>query len=139
MHRAEASIEIAAPPETVFGWLLDPEHRLRWVEGLVESEEAGPGRFHEVVEQHGIRARMEVETARSEPPRLVEAHMTGRGVEATVRNRLEPTPPGTRLTVTVETAYHGLAARLAAPLVSRHADAALERSLSRLRELVEAG
>lgn len=139
MHRSEASVELAAPPEAVFAWLVDPALRLRWVEGLVESVETAPGRFRELVEQHGLRARLEVETVRSEPPLLVEAHMTGRGLEATVRNELEPTPSGTRLAVTVETSYRGLAARLAAPVVSRHAEASLERSLARLEELVEAG
>jgi carbon monoxide dehydrogenase subunit G len=136
--RNEASVELSAPPEAVFPLIVDPAERLRWIDGLVEAEEAGPGAFREAVEQHGIRVETRVRTVRSEPPRLVEAHVEGRGIEATVRNVLEATDDGgTRLTVTVDTRYRGLAARLVAPVIGRRAQASLERSLATLKQLVE--
>jgi carbon monoxide dehydrogenase subunit G len=136
--RNEASVELAAPPEEVFPLIVDPTARLRWIDGLVEAEATGPGSFREAIEQHGIRVETRVRTIRSEPPRLVEARVEGRGIEATVRNVLEPTgDDGTRLTVTVETRYRGLAARLVAPVIGRRAQASLERSLATLRQLVE--
>jgi carbon monoxide dehydrogenase subunit G len=136
--RNEASVELAAPPEAVFPLIVDPAERLRWIDGLVEAEETGPGSYREAIEQHGIRVETRVRTIRSEPPGLVEARVEGRGIEATIRNVLEPTGDGgTRLTVTVETRYRGLAARLVAPVVGRRAQASLERSLARLEQLVE--
>ena len=136
MHRSEASVEIAAPAEAVRARLVSPEERLRWVTGLVESEETSPGRFREVVADHGVRTEVEVETVRDEPL-AVEARMWNRHLDASVRNRLEPAPSGTRLTVTVESEYRGLLARAAAGLVTRHAKRSLEQSLERLKELVE--
>ena len=138
MHRNEASIEIAAPPEAVFARIVSPEERVRWVSGLVSSEETEAGAYREVVEDHGLRLELDVLTERSEAPTAVDARMTGRGLRATVTNRLEPTAGGTRLTVRVESEYGGLA-RFAAPLVTRHAQGNLESSLARLKQLVESG
>lgn len=136
--RNEASVELAAPPEEVFPLIVDPAARLRWIDGLVEAEATGPDSFREAIEQHGIRVETSVRTVRSEPPTLVEARVDGRGIEATVRNVLEPDGDGgTRLTVTVDTRYRGLAARLVAPVIGRRAQASLERSLATLKELVE--
>ena len=137
MHRTEASVEIAAPPEDVYPLLARPEERLRWVQGLVESEETAPGRFHEVVSDHGVRTAVDVETVHDDPPNALDARMTNRHLEATVRNRLEATPTGTRLTVTVQSAYRGLLARAAAGLVNRHAQTSLEQSVENLRRLAE--
>jgi carbon monoxide dehydrogenase subunit G len=133
----EAEVELAAPAEEVFPLIAEPEGRLRWIDGLVEAEATGPGSFREVIEQHGLRVETRVRTLRSEPPHLVEAAVSGRGIEATVLNVLEPTGGGTRLTVSVETRYRGLAGRLAAPLIGRQAQASLERSLARLQALLE--
>ncbi len=136
MHRSEASVEIAAPPEAVHQCLVRPEERVRWVQGLVESVETAPGRFREVVSDHGMRTEVEVETVRDEPL-AVEARMTNRHLAATVRNRLEPIGDGTRLTVTVESEYRGFLARAAAGVVTRHAQSSLERSVRNLKALVE--
>jgi carbon monoxide dehydrogenase subunit G len=135
--RTEASIELPAPPAEVFPLIVDPAARLRWVDGLVEAEQTGEGEYREAIQQHGLRVETRVRTARSEPPSLVEAAVSGRGIEATVRNVLEPTATGTRLTVTVDARYSGLAARLLAPVVARRAQASLERSLENLRALLE--
>lgn len=138
--RNQASVELAAPPAEIFPLIVDPAARLRWIDGLVEAEETGPGAFREAIEQHGIRVETRVRTVRSEPPGLVEARVEGRGIEATVLNVLEPAADGgTRLTVTVDTRYRGLAARLVAPVIGRRAQASLERSLAALKQLVETG
>jgi carbon monoxide dehydrogenase subunit G len=137
MHHIEASVEIAAPPAAVHARLVRPEERLRWVQGLVESEELAPGRFREVVADHGARTEVHVETVRDDPPNAVDARMSNRHVRTTVRNRLEPTETGTRFTVTVETEYRGLLARAASGLVSRHAQRSLEQSVANLKRLVE--
>ena len=136
MQRNEASVEIAAPREDLRRWLLTPERRLRWVTGLVESEETSPGHFREVVADHGVRTEVQVETVRDEL-HAVDARMTNRHLEATVQNRLDETSTGTLLTVTVESSYRGVLARTAGRLVTRHAQRSLERSLETLKQLIE--
>jgi carbon monoxide dehydrogenase subunit G len=137
VHHNEASVEIAAPPEEVYARIVDPVERLQWVQGLVKSEETGPGRYRETVSDHGVHSTVVVETVSSEPPHAVDAHMSNRHIRATVRNRLEPIETGTRLTVTIETEYRGLLARAASGLVARHAQHSLEHSVENLKRLVE--
>lgn len=139
MHRVEASIELAAPAAAVFPWLLEPERRLRWVDGLATSERLGEGRFREVVSGLGRRSEVEVEVVRCEPPRLLVARMRSRDFEATLVDRLEETRSGTRLTIAVEPELRSLSARLGAPVVVRALRHSLERSLETLARLATVG
>jgi uncharacterized protein YndB with AHSA1/START domain len=143
LHRNEHSVEIAAAPEDVFPWLADPERRLRWMGALVESEsltDGPPGlgsRYRDVFEDHGQRIELEAELVEVEPPERLTARLVSKGFESTSSQRLEAGGAGTRLTAAVETRYTMLAARLLAPLVTRHAQKQLEGDLARLKDLVE--
>jgi hypothetical protein len=112
---------------------------------LVESEPlddeppALGSRFRDVFEDHGQRVELEAELVAFEPPRAVDVKLVADAFEATSRSRLEAAGPGTRLTATIETTYTSLAARLLAPVVTRHAQKQLEADLARLKALVEAG
>ena len=58
--------------------------------------------------------------------------------DATSSQRLEELEAGrTRLVAVIETEYKQRAARIAAPVVTRHAQKRLEQDLERLKELVE--
>ena len=143
IHRNEHSVEIAAAPEDVFPWLADAERRLRWMGALVESEPLTDGppelgsRYRDVFEDHGQRIELEAELVVVEPDERLTARLVSKGFESTSSQRLEATREGTRLTAAVETRYTMLAARLLAPLVTRHAQKQLEADLARLKELVE--
>jgi len=138
-HRNHATIEIARPPEDVFPWLVEPEKRLRWVQGLESSQAAGENRYREVFADHGLRTEVDVEVRRIEPPHAVDIHIvSAKQFEAEGRTRATPTDAGTRVESTLETQYKGFVARAAAPVITRHAQTSLERSLARLKELVEA-
>lgn len=144
LHRNEHSVEIAAAPEDVFPWLADPARRLRWMGALVESESLTEGppelgsRYRDVFEDHGQRIELEAELVEVEPGERLTARLVSKGFESTSSQRLEADGAGTRLTAAVETRYTMLAARLLAPLVTRHAQKQLETDLARLKELVEA-
>jgi uncharacterized protein YndB with AHSA1/START domain len=146
LHRNEHSVEIAAAPADVFPWLADPERRLRWMGALVESESLTEGppelgsRYRDVFEDHGQRIELEAELVEVEPGERLTARLMSKGFESTSSQRLEAAGTGkrTRLTAAVETRYTMLAARLLAPLVTRHAQKQLEADLARLKELVEA-
>lgn len=144
VHRNEHSIVIAAAPADVFPWLADSERRLRWMGALVESEALTDGppelgsRYRDVFEDHGQRIELEAELVEVKPGERLTAKLVSKGFESTSSQQLEAADGGTRLSAAVETRYTMLAARLLAPLVTRHAQKQLEADLARLKELVEA-
>jgi uncharacterized protein YndB with AHSA1/START domain len=141
MHRNEHAIEIAAVPDALFPWLVEPELRLRWMGALVESEAVTPGPaeqgslHRDVFEDHGQRTEVDAELVEVDPGRALTVKLDAKGFEATSSQRLEAIPGGTRLSVVAR--FTMLAARLLAPIVTRHAQKQLETDLARLKELVE--
>lgn len=137
-HRSHASIEIAQPPDVVFPWLCEPEKRLQWVQGLEASVQTGDGRYREVFAAQGIRTEVDVEVRKLEPPTAVDIHLNAKQFEADGRTRAVATDTGTRVESTLEASYRGFMAKAAAPMITRQAQTALERSLVKLKQLVEA-
>lgn len=144
MHRNEHSVEIAAEPDEVFPWLAASERRCAWMGALTESEPLTDGspevgsRFRDVFEDLGQRVELEAEIVELDPPRALTVHLVSKVFDATSSQRLEELEGGrTRLTAVIETEYKQRAARLAAPVVTRHAQRRLEQDLERLKELVE--
>ena len=144
MHRNEASIEITAAPAEVFLWLAASERRCEWMGALAESEpltEGSPAvgsRFRDVFQDFGKRVQLEAEIVELEPPHAMIVHLVSKVFDATSSQRLEELEGGrTRLTAVIETEYKQRAARLAAPVVTRHAQRRLEQDLARLKDLVE--
>ena len=138
MARAEATITIDRPATEVFPWLVDPEKRLRWVDGLAASEESGAGRFRETMEAMGRRVEVTSEVVASDEPRRLEVRSAGGGVTAVIAHRLEDDGEGaTRLTSALDLRLGGLL-RFAGGLAATQAQRSLEQSLARLKELLEA-
>ena len=137
-HVNHAEVEIARPPEQVFPWLVEPEKRLQWVQGLEASVQVGETRYRETFAAHGIRTDVDVEVVRLEPPTAVDIHIRAKQFEADGRTRATRTDAGTVVESTIEAEYKGLMARAGAPMITRQAQGSLERSLARLKELVEA-
>jgi carbon monoxide dehydrogenase subunit G len=108
-------------------------------EPLTEGPPAEGSRYRDVFEDHGRRLELEAELVEVDPPRSLVVDLVADAFEATISQHLEEEQAGTRLTTTIETTYTGLAARLLAGLVSRHAQKQLEEDLDRLKELVEGG
>jgi uncharacterized protein YndB with AHSA1/START domain len=139
-------VEIDAPPAEVFPWLAASERRCEWMGALTESEPLTDGeptlgsRFRDVFEDFGRRVELEAEIVELEPPRAMTVKLISKVFDAKSSQRLEELDGGrTRLTAVIETEYKQRAARLAAPVVTRHAQKRLEQDLARLKELVESG
>jgi uncharacterized protein YndB with AHSA1/START domain len=131
-------VEIAAPPERVFPYLVGSERRLQWMGLLVESEPLDELRFRDVFDDLGHRVELEAQITRHEPPHRLDVHLVADAFDARSTHVLEDVAAGgTRLTTTVETAYTKRLARLAGPLVTRRAQHQLEADHRALKALLE--
>lgn len=143
MHRNEHTVEIDRPATAVFPYLAASEQRLRWMEKLVTSEQLTPGepgagtRFRDVFEDHGQRVELDAEVVDWRPHERLVISLRSKVVDATSTQRLEERNGGTRVTATIESDYKAFGARLMAGVITKHAQAQLERDLTRLKQLVE--
>ena len=143
MERSEHTIEIGAPRERVFAWLVEPELMLRWIGGLREFHPLDPeprvgARSRQVVEVAGRRMGVESRITSFEPERLVAAELVGKGFHVDTRHELEVDGDGTLVRAEAHTRLSGLAGRLLGGVVERGAQRKLEGDLARLKQLVEA-
>jgi carbon monoxide dehydrogenase subunit G len=143
--RIERSIQLAATPEAVYAVIMDPARLEDWVTIHESLEDAPNGRL-----EHGSQMTQRLALAgrgftvhwtvvENEPARRVV--WEGRGPmrsSAGVTYELEPRDGGTRFTYTNEFALPGgPLARIAGEVVKRATTGESDRSLARLRALVE--
>jgi uncharacterized protein YndB with AHSA1/START domain len=142
MERSEHTVEIDAPRDRVFAWLVEPELMLRWVGGLREFDPLDPGpgvgaRSRQIVEVAGRRMEVESRITAFEPEQLVAAELDGKGFHVDTRHELEDDGDGTLVRAEVHTRLSGLAGRLLGGVVDRGAQRKLEGDLARLKQFVE--
>ena len=137
MASAEASIEIGRPAEDVFPWLVEPDRRVQWVEGLTASEQVGDDRYRETMEAGGRRVEVTATVTRLDRPHAVELELSGSGITAQAASRVAEAGGGCRVTSSLDLQLGGLL-RFAGGMAARQAQGSLERSLARLKQLVEA-
>lgn len=143
--KVERSIDIAAAPERLYAVIMDPRCLERWVTIHAALEEA-PSKPLE----QGSRLKQQLQLAgrcftvswtvvENQPARRVV--WKGQGPmrsHASVTYELESIPGGTRFVYTNEFALPGgPLGRVAEPVVRRVTSGELERSLERLKALVE--
>ena len=143
MHRLEHTIEVAAPRESVWEWLVQPDRLRQWVGGMTKFQpltEGGPragARSRETIVIRGKAWDTESEILRFEPTDELEVRTRAKGFESVARYRLEADGERTRLTARVETTFSMFVARLLGGVVTREAQKKLESDLSRLKQLAE--
>ena len=142
MERSEHTIEIEAPRDRVFSWLVEPELMLRWIGGLREfhplDPEPGVGaRSRQVVDLAGRRMEVESRITAFEPEHVVAAELDGKGFHVDTRHALEDDGDGTIVRAEAQTRLSGIAGRLLGGVVDRGAQRKLEGDLARLKQLVE--
>ena len=123
----------------VFDWLVDPEHRVKWIEGLQESHNPEHrmrkgSRLREVIEIEGERYERTLEVTELVQDKVF-AYSTSYGdVDYTIRYELSPlnTARKTRLEVTVTAQYHGLWRKLFEPVLARTLDVRIDQDLETL-------
>lgn len=145
--RIVARLEIERPPAEVFRHIEDTELLQKWtglagIEALSEGPLGVGARARMTVEARGRRTDLESEVTAVERGRLLAFVLRTTGeaplkFTEQVRYQLEERDGGTRLTVTGDTHYEGLVARLLEPLITPSAQRELERQLARLKAQVE--
>lgn len=143
--KVERSIHIAASPETVYEVIMNPACLEQWVTIHVALEDAPDGALEQgseltqKLELAGRSFTVRWEVVENRPAKRVV--WQGRGPmrsHAGVTYELEPSEGGTCFSYTNEFALPGgPLGRIAGPVIKRVTGSELDRSLNRLRQLVE--
>ena len=145
----QTSIEIAAPAERVWPWLVDAERVKEWVGGLKTIESLTPDKGLEagardrlVVEVGGQQHELFSEVTRVEPGRVVEQRLWQGGAMAwheLARFTIEPLgDQRVRFVVTANYTYTTTLGVIMEPIIRVAATKKLKEDLARLKILVEA-
>lgn len=142
--RASASIDIARPRTAVFEFMDVPENQARISPRLSEvatvgTRDNGAKRATYRYRLFGLPFDGEVRGIEHDPPELVTFELLG-DIEGHIRWEFEPLDGGTRVTYTAayDLGLPAVLARLLRPLVDRFNQAEIERTLTTLRETMEA-
>ena len=144
MPNVSKSVEISAPPEAVFPWLIEPERLARWISGFAGSEALTEGgarlgaRSRDTLREGSRTIVAETEITEFAPNRLMRVKIEAGGMRSDDCYRLTAGGAGTRLEYTSDVQLGG-PVRLFAPLVVRQLRARAERDLAALKREIEAG
>ncbi len=153
---SRGSIEIAAPPDEVFEWLVDNEKQSKWLEGRIDWTPGDRDRLHEgykgkeklaLAGKNGAKpAETEVEVLEIDEPERLEVEITGRVAKVRTRFELEANGGGTRVENETVTDYRGVIGQVGKLAVAAKdidveaiQENGIETGLARLKELVEGG
>jgi uncharacterized protein YndB with AHSA1/START domain len=140
-----ASIDIAAPPEAVWEYLVDAEKQEAWMGDTVEWLPADRSRLRagyratEIMPTPGKPSESQVEVLEHDPPHRLRTSHAHELFTATAAYRLEPGGAGTRFSTRVHIRYSSWATWLKVAIVGPMYSRLMRQSLKRLRDLVERG
>ena len=145
--KVERSVKIASPPEAVYGVIMDPHRLADWVTIHERLGRAPEGALTEGAELEqslkvaGRRFDVEWKVTEAQPPSRVTWEGRGpMGTRARVVYRLEPIDDGTDFSYLNEYQLPGGAlGAMAGRAVSGRAARETERTLERLKSLIEGG
>ena len=144
--RVHMGVDIEAPPQTVWPYLVEPEKAMQWYEMLkvfrYTSEERGPGAtFYWEEEVRGTTYRTHFRTTEWVPNRVFAYEMTESSYfkAYTERWAIEPTAAGSRFSFDDNLVFpYGLWGRVMGWFGERMARDSSERILQNLKRLAEA-
>jgi carbon monoxide dehydrogenase subunit G len=142
--RLTSAVEIAAGPDAVFEWLIEPDRLARWISGFAGSEALTEGgarlgaRSRDTLREGSRTMVAETEITEFEPGRLMRVSIDAGGVRSDDSYALTPAGKGTRLEYTSDVHLGGLM-RLMTPLITRQMRARAERDLATLKREIEGG
>ena len=142
MPRIEKSIVIAAPPDKVWAFAIDPFQWHTWYEGLSEARSIqGDGGLGTVIEHtvtvYNIPMPLKTTVVTFEPTAHWRSEFTGPMTKGSQEWTYEATVGGTKVTLAMEAELSG-PAKLAEKMVINAFDKMAEKSLDNLKARVEA-
>lgn len=143
MVRVEHEVVVNRPVEEVFDYLTNIEALGEWQSSVVDARRVTDGpvrigtRFIESRHVMGRSIESTVEVAEHAVPDRFTVRVLDGPVRFTVTHVFERLDGSTRLTVHAEGEPHGLAARLAGPMIAQRAKREFETDFDRLKQLLE--
>lgn len=136
----ETGVTVAGSNDVVFTWLLEPEQRLLWIEGLRSSRRDGYGRWDagaridETLERDGHPLERTLEVVEFVEGRRLALATVEDGVAITYRFELKAHNTGrsSRVALTVEVRFEGFWERLLEPVLGPRILERVQRDLERL-------
>lgn len=122
MSTTTLAIDIKATPDKVFDAVADMDEYARAVPGVTMEGRSGQKRkgigtrFTQIRETRGRASRMDLEVTEYQRPRLLRMTADQGGATWDTTFRVERTPTGSRLDVTLEARPHSWSAKLMVPL-----------------------
>lgn len=142
MKEAERSAEIARPADEVFAFLANLENLPRWQSGVVRAEMTSPDPVGvgstAVVERRmfGQQITADLRVTAYEPPRRVALETETNGISLVANVAIEPLEASRcRVTFGMAVEATGFFMKAVEPMVAQAAEADIDASLARLREL----
>ena len=143
VKEAQRSAEIALPAAEVFAFLSNLENLPRWQSGVVRAEQTSSGAIGvgstAVVERRmfGQQIVADLVVTVYEPPRRMVLNTETSGVSVQARVAIEPLEAGRcRVTFGMAIETSGFFMKAVEPMVAQAAEADIEASLARLREVL---
>jgi carbon monoxide dehydrogenase subunit G len=141
--RCESTVTVAAPPETVFPWLLEADKVPQWMTGLEVYEPLAPGplqvgsRIRQHLAVSGQQLKFELEIVELAPPARAVLRFEGSGFKAANEYAVAAAPGGAAVTWVISGDTTSFKAKLIAPMVQAKLQEKLDGDLARLRALLE--
>jgi len=138
-----ASIEIAAPPEVVWEYLVDAGKQQAWMGDTVEwlpperSQLRAGYRGTEIMQTPGKASESQVEVLEYDPPRRLRTSHAHELFDATAGYRLAPASSGTRFSTRVHIRYRSWSTWLKVAIVGPIYSRVMRQGLKRVKELAE--
>jgi uncharacterized protein YndB with AHSA1/START domain len=146
MLRFEKSIEVDAPVEQVFAYLLDPAHLPEYMTGggvVKDIQRLPDGRYThtEVSKFLGIHSESKCEQVEVVPNERIVERDQGDGMDGTMTLRFERLPEGrTRVSVYDETSLHGGPfAKFGEAFFAKYFNHGMEMAMEAAKAHIEAG
>lgn len=142
MPAISTSLEVSRPPEQVFAYVTDPVHMPEWQQGCLEGQLDGPtthvGSRCTTVRKIGGSARaVTTEITAYDPPRRWADRGIDGPIRAIVEVTVEPLTGGSRVTIELDFAGHGIGKLLVPLVVRRQAAKEMPGNMSRLKRRLE--
>jgi uncharacterized membrane protein len=143
MVRVDHEVVVNRPVEEVFDYLTNIEALGEWQSSVVDARRVTDGpvrtgtRFIESRHLMGRSIESTVEVTEHAPPERFTVRVLDGPVRFTVAHSFDRLDASTRLRVHAEGESHGLAARMAGPMIARRAKQEFETDFARLKQVLE--